>query len=455
MRAAPPPCQRARRQWCGVRRLRGALRAMQTPRDEHSGPPSPAKRSRAPAPPDEDEAARDGDARPLEPDLHRRARLRAGAPVARLRARRRRGGDGRRARRLVRRHRAVPPPARHPDPAHGDHPERKDQIGRDARRVRRRATSSPRGRRSRSSRASASRGASALWLASRPTPADRPPGRPTALAASLALLDDDDVQRVIERLVAPRASSRCGRAAARPGSRSRSRRPAPGAARRGARGGRGLPRARTRSFREPAPHESRGGCPASSTTASSTSVADGARLRRARSRRPGAPAAPRDRPLPRELADGLQHDPAMIARVEALKRELLDDPRCAVRRRRVGRRQGDARAARADPDSELRRRARPRGRRGRAPGCATTRARREGRRLGDGCRRLRRATTTATRSRRSSPRPSSAGTRARPPRSSSCWSAATCSSSASTARSSAGWRARDLHIQPLRALTER
>ena len=64
-----------------------------------------------------------------------------GAPLGRLRPRRRRGGDGRRARRLVRRHRAVPPPARHPDPAHGDHPQPQGPDRPQPRRVRRRATS--------------------------------------------------------------------------------------------------------------------------------------------------------------------------------------------------------------------------------------------------------------------------------------------------------------------------
>ena len=46
----------------------------------------------------------------------------AAYPVARLGQGVRRGGDGRRAGRLVRGHRSVPPPARPADPAHRDHP---------------------------------------------------------------------------------------------------------------------------------------------------------------------------------------------------------------------------------------------------------------------------------------------------------------------------------------------
>ncbi len=52
--------------------------------------------------------------------------------------RRRRGGHGRRARRLVRGHRPLPPPARHPHPAHRDHPQEEGPAGRLAGRVRRR-----------------------------------------------------------------------------------------------------------------------------------------------------------------------------------------------------------------------------------------------------------------------------------------------------------------------------
>ena len=51
------------------------------------------------------------------------------APGLGLRPRLRRGGAGRRHRRLVRGHRPVPPPARPPHPAHRDHPRNKDRIG--------------------------------------------------------------------------------------------------------------------------------------------------------------------------------------------------------------------------------------------------------------------------------------------------------------------------------------
>ena len=57
--------------------------------------------------------------------------------MGRLRAGRGRGGDGRRAGRLVRGDGAVPPPARDPDPAHGDHPPPQGPDRAQPRRVRR------------------------------------------------------------------------------------------------------------------------------------------------------------------------------------------------------------------------------------------------------------------------------------------------------------------------------
>jgi hypothetical protein len=54
---------------------------------------------------------------------------------ARLRQGVRRGGDGRRPRRLVRGDRAVPPPARPADPPHRDHPAQQGPDRRDARRL--------------------------------------------------------------------------------------------------------------------------------------------------------------------------------------------------------------------------------------------------------------------------------------------------------------------------------
>ena len=62
-----------------------------------------------------------------------------------------RGGHGRRAGRLVRRHRALPPPAGAADPAHGDHPDEEGRARRQPRRLRRRELPR-RGRRARQAR---------------------------------------------------------------------------------------------------------------------------------------------------------------------------------------------------------------------------------------------------------------------------------------------------------------
>ena len=107
-------------------------------RDEHDFPDHPGSRR-----------GRGASTRPA-PDAHgrrrpaglRRLRVRRHAGparrVPRLRQRRRRGVDGRRDRRLVRRHRPVQAPARHPCAAHGPGASAQGRTGQGTRGVRRR-----------------------------------------------------------------------------------------------------------------------------------------------------------------------------------------------------------------------------------------------------------------------------------------------------------------------------
>ena len=135
-----------------------------------------------------------------------------GAGVDRLRAGRRRGGDGRRARRLVRGHRAVPPPARAADPAHGDHPPPQGPDRAQPRRVRAGQLPDPRGARrapgGRPRRASGS----ALARRARPRRASR---RRVAdgMRRTIEVLDDRDVvRRHRQTVVEPAAHDRGGAA---------------------------------------------------------------------------------------------------------------------------------------------------------------------------------------------------------------------------------------------------
>ena len=90
--------------------------------------------------------------------------------LGRVRAGLLRGGDGRRPRRLVRRHRTVPPPTRHPDSAHGDHPQAQGPDRPQPRRVRRGQLPHPRGARASGWRRPTSATGSASGCRNRPTP---------------------------------------------------------------------------------------------------------------------------------------------------------------------------------------------------------------------------------------------------------------------------------------------
>ena len=144
----------------------------------------------------------------------------------------------------------------------------------------------------------------------------------------------------------------------------------------------------------------------------------------------------------RQLADDLLHDPDTQARAEALKERVLDNPaviRSAISLWDALRRalttslqdpQGAVRAADADRGHGVRR---PAQLRRRAAGPAG--------RAGRGRRGLRRRPVRRRGDRRDHPHDRAVGRPRRPPAGSSCTSAATCSSSGSTARSSAAWSA--------------
>ena len=90
------------------------------------------------------------------------------------------GGAGR----LVRRHRALPPPAGAADPAHGDHPDEEGRARRQPRRLRRRELPR-RGRRARQARPRrGGRRGSGRGSARRPTPTGSPPSSRRPRAAS-------------------------------------------------------------------------------------------------------------------------------------------------------------------------------------------------------------------------------------------------------------------------------
>ena len=139
----------ARHRW-GRRRRAPVL----PPRVRRGGRPDPGFRRRpgeaGPAAPHEGRGAvvplRCRDHLDRLPDLGAQRR----ACVHRLCARRGRGRDGRRARRLVRGHRALPPPAGHQNPAHGAHPAQEGPAGRQPLGLRRRELPGPQGRRWRS-----------------------------------------------------------------------------------------------------------------------------------------------------------------------------------------------------------------------------------------------------------------------------------------------------------------
>ena len=136
--------------------------------------------------PAEDEAGRHGPAARRRGDLPGRAVVggQRRARLDRLRPGDGRGGHGRRAGRLVRRHRALPPPAGAADPAHGDHPDEEGRARRQPRRLRRRELPR-RGRRARQARPRrGGRRGSGRGSARRPTPTGSPPSSPRPRAAS-------------------------------------------------------------------------------------------------------------------------------------------------------------------------------------------------------------------------------------------------------------------------------
>ena len=109
-----------------------------------------------------------------------RGRRRRRRLVPRLRAGHRRGVDGRRAGRLVRGGRALPPPARPADPPHGDHPRAQGAVRRDARRVHPVELPHPRrGGRAGAGAPTSAGGWPAGWP-TRPTPSGWPATWPTA-----------------------------------------------------------------------------------------------------------------------------------------------------------------------------------------------------------------------------------------------------------------------------------
>ena len=267
--------------------------------------------------------------------------------MGRLRAGRRRGGDGRRARRLVRRHRAVPPPARPADPAHGDHPQAQGPDRAQPRRVRAGQLPHPRGARRAARRRPRRPAARALARRAGATPSGRRARSPTPCGGAIEVLDDRDVQDALGGLVERRLRADRGRPAARQGDRRRRRgRPPPAAARRRA-DGRGR-RSSTTTGRRCASASSRsrrGGCPSRSTTASSTRSSAACSASSPTSRADPRPRGARRRSTPasRALAERLRNDPEMIAKGEELKHELLVAPRgagvaaVAVGRARSGR----------------------------------------------------------------------------------------------------------------------
>ena len=295
--------------------------------------------------------------------------------MGRLRPGRRRGGDGRRARRLVRRHRAVPPPARAADPAHGDHPPPQGPDRAQPRRVRAGQLPHPRG----DHRA-----------------ARRRPRRPAARALARRA-----GQRRAGRGRRRRRHARHDRGARRPrraGGHRRARRAPPagdrgrpaarqGDRRRPSRAGttsgsstpcsRGWPRSSTRTGRRCASgcsRSRRGGCPSRSTTASST-----------RSSAACSASSPTSAPTPdhevraaiearvRLLAERLRDDPVMIAKAEELKHELLSHPEVQAWLQSLwGELKRAILAAADDPRSELRRRLRRGAGAGSASGCRPT-----------------------------------------------------------------------------------
>ena len=135
------------------------------------------------------------------------------AAVGRVRPGRGRGGDGRRAGRLVRRHRAVPPPARHPGPAHGDHPEAQGPDRAQPRRVRRAELPHRRGPDRPAARAPGSAPDWAAGWPSRATPSGPPTPSPTASAGTIEVIDDRDVSGRARRRRRPAAAHDRGRAA--------------------------------------------------------------------------------------------------------------------------------------------------------------------------------------------------------------------------------------------------
>ena len=142
-----------------------------------------------------------------------------------------------------------------------------------------------------------------------------------------------------------------------------------------------------------------------------------------------------------QLARDLLVDPETRERTERLKERLLDHPAVlsssvslwkAFRRALLGSLQDPTGAVRARLQTECRRS---------AHACATTPICASGSTGSAPTSPSSRSSATAPRSPPSSPTPSSAGTARRPRGASSCTSGATCSSSASTARSSAAWSA--------------
>ena len=111
-----------------------------------------------------------------------------------LRAGRRRGVDGRRAGRLVRRHRAVPAPAGAADPAHGDHPEQEGPDRRRAGRLRPAVLPDDRDRRRAGGRGRRSRSGSASGWPTRRTPPGWPRSSASAIGGMAAVLRDDELR---------------------------------------------------------------------------------------------------------------------------------------------------------------------------------------------------------------------------------------------------------------------